>query len=308
MIVFALLLHLASGAVTPGPVPAFAALPWTEPGASAQDEPTSPAQILERAARFQRGSRPRQAPRTFHGRFNARVETPDGDFVASVERWFSRDPLRLRTTRHDAITGLTTTVGFDGARSWFRDEDTGEVKVYSDRPDVYGPDIEFVEEQLRLTRLVLETIALDPMIPRLRELRYVGAGTWTDLDRDKHLADRVAARLPDDLGIMPVDEDAPPPMPGDPPPLLDVDFIVDRETGALWSVQIANSQLAFRLNFDYYGPTPSGLKVPGNIQVFVNGETIPKARLGVEMYDESSDLLAIELDVPLDASLFEVPR
>lgn len=305
MIVCALLFHVWTAApAAPGPVPAFAPAPAS---LAAQEQPLSPTEILERAARFQRGDAPRPTPRTFHGRFHARVETPDGDFVAKVERWFSRNPLRLRTTRSDDITGLTTTVGFDGTRSWFRDEGTGEVKIYSDRPDVYGPDLEFVEEQLRLTRLVLETIALDPMISRLREMRYVGAGTWTDLDKGKHLSDRVAARMPDDIGIMPADTSAPPPMPGDPPPMLDVDFIVDRETGALWSVQIANSQLAFRLNFDYYGPTPSGIKVPGNIQVYVNGETIPKARLGVEMYDDTSDLLAIELDVQLEPSLFEVP-
>ena len=290
----------ASPAVTPAP-PA--------PPAEAAADPALAA--LQKAARFQRGETPRGAPATLHGRFHVGVRDADGALIqADVERWYTRSPERLLTTRTESVTGSTSSVGWDGKVAWFRDQRSGEVVRYSDAPDTYAVDLELLQEQLRVTRLLLEATVLDALLPRLVRPALGGPATVEDLDGVDHAALVVKAGVPDELFGLPVG--APPPRPGDAPPELQLEFVIDQDSGALWSLRVAaphRPDLApLTLRFDLHGWTRGGLRVPGNVRVFQGDSARESIRLGVELIEvEGEERLLFDVDEPVTPELFEPP-
>jgi hypothetical protein len=265
-------------------------------------------ELLDSAARFQRGDLPRARPTTLHGRFYVGVRDEQGSLVrASVERWYTRDPERMLTTRSESVTESTSTVGWNQGVAWFHDQRTGQVVVYSDEPELFDVDLELLREQLRLTRLMLDAAVLDAMIPKLVDLRVAGSGEIVDLDGGSHAVERVTARLPDELFGLPLG--GPPPAPGDPPPMLELELAVDAETGTLWSLRVRAPHRpelsALDLRFDFHAASPGGLVVPGNVRVYREGETRESVTLGVAL--DEQDRLLFEVDEPLDLGLFEPP-
>ena len=267
--------------------------------------------LLESAARFQRGDTPRASPSTLHGRFHVGVRDQDGTLIqADVERWYTRSPERLLTTRTESVTGSTSSVGWDGQAAWFRDERSGQVVIYSEAPETYAVDLELLQEQLRVTRLLLEASVLDALIPRLVAPALGGPATVKDLDGVEHAATRVTAGLPDELFGPPVG--APPPLPGEAPPQLQLELVIDQETGALWSLRVAAPHRPDRapltLRFDLHGRTAGGLRVPGNVRVFRGDATREDVRLGVELTEvDGQERLRFDVDEPVDPQLFAPP-
>lgn len=291
--------------------------PATTPNGSpatvpAQDPAADPAlALLQRAAQAQRGEVPRGLPSTLHGRFHVGVRDPDGALIqADVERWYTRSPERLLTTRTESVTGSTSSVGWDGKVAWFRDHRSGQVVIYTEAPEVYAVDLELMQEQLRLTRLLLDAAVLDALLPRLVAPTLGAATTVTDIDEDEHAATIVTAGLPDEVfGAAP---GAPPPLPGEAPPLLSLSFVIDQATGVLWSLAVSaphRPELAvLTLRFDLHGQTRSGLRVPGNVRVFRGDERREDVRLGVELIDvDGQERLLFDIDEPLDPQLFAPP-
>lgn len=282
------------------------------PPAATPPAASSPAlDRLQKAARFQRGDTPRAAPTTLHGRFHVGVRDKDGALIqADVERWYTRSPERLLTTRTESVTGSTSTVGWDGHVAWFRDHGTGDIVIYSDAPDTYAVDLELLQEQVRVTRLLLEAAVLDALVPRLLQPALGEPTKWTDLDGVEHAAATVEAGLPDELfGPTP---GAPPPMPGEAPPQLRLRFVIDEQTGALWSLRVAAPHrpdvAPLTLRFDLHGLTQGGLRVPGHVRVFRGDSTREELRLGVELTEvEGQERLLFDVDEPLSPELFAPP-
>lgn len=300
---------------TPAPAAPAASMPAAAP-AQATATPATPAtesalDVLQRAARAQRGDTARALPATLHGRFHVGVRDKDGALIqADVERWYTRAPERLLTTRTESVTGSSSSVGWDGQAAWFRDLHSGQVVIYTEAPETYAVDLELMQEQVRLTRLLLDAAVLDALIPRLVDPALGGTTSYRDIDDGEHAATIVTARLPDELfGPAP---GAPPPLPGEGPPLLELSFVIDQATGALWSLRVAAPHrpdlAALTLRFDLHGMTRGGLQVPGNVRVFRGEGTRPEATLGVELLDvNGEERLAFDIDEPLDAAMFAPP-
>ena len=293
--------------------PASPTSPAAAPAAAAQPAAASPAlERLQKAARFQRGDTPRASPTTLHGRFHVGVRDKDGALIqADVERWYTRSPERLLTTRTESVTGSTSTVGWDGRVAWFRDHGTGDVVIYSDAPDTYAVDLDLLQEQVRVTRLLLEASVLDALIPRLVQPTLGEPTQWTDLDGVEHAAATVEAGLPDELFGPP--PGAPPPVAREAPPQLRLRFVIDEQTGALWSLRVAVPHrpdvAPLTLRFDLHGLTKGGLRVPGHVRVFRADSTREDLRLGVELVEvEGQERLLFDVDEPLDPKLFEPPK
>jgi hypothetical protein len=198
-------------------------------------------------------------------------------------------------------------VCWDAGRAWYRSDDGQEVKVYSDKPDVFETDLEQLEEQLRLTRLLLDAVVLDALIPRLTDVSVRGRQRLLDPDGLEHELLMVSARAPDEaFGPAP---GAPPPLPGDPPPMLDLGFGIDAADGTLWSLAVRaphRPDLApLDMVFVFHGTTPDGLLVPGNIKVFRAGEPAPVLQLAV--HEDADGHVALRIDAPLDEALFALP-
>jgi hypothetical protein len=231
---------------------------------------------------------------------------------AFVERWFTARPERMLTTRTEDVTRSTSSVGYDGRTAWFRDHASGDTVVYTDDPGTFDEDLAQLHEQLRLTRLLLDAIVLDALLPRLVEPRVVGTGTIEDLDGVEHELELVAARLEDVVFGLP--PGAAPPAPDEPPPMLDLRLGVDMETGALRSLQVAVPHrpdvAALGLRFDLFGRGADDLIVPGNIRVYRAGETRERMTLGVDIAEDEAgnERLVLDVDPELDAALFAVPR
>ncbi len=263
---------------------------------------------LAAAARRQRGETPRAAPASLHGRFHVSARTDDGSLIqAEVERWYVRSPERLLTRREEALTGSASTVCWDAGRAWLHDERGGAVTVYTDRPEVFETDLELLDEQLRLTRLLLDAIVLDALVPRLTDVRAVGRDRQVDPDGVAHELVMVAASAPDEaFGPAP---GAPPPLPGDPPPLLQLGFGIDAADGTLWSLAVRaphRPDLApLELVFAFHGASRDGLVVPGNIKIYRAGDD--RWLLQLAVHEEVDGHLALLIDAPLDGSLFAPP-
>ena len=296
------------GAPSTAPAAPAPSKPAASPAATVQDPALA---LLDKAARFQRGETPRGAPSTLHGRFHVSVRDKDGTLIqADVERWYTRSPERLLTTRTESVTGSTSSVGWDGRVAWFRDKASGEVVIYSDAPDTYAVDLELLQEQVRLTRLLLEASVLDALVPRLARLAVGSSSRIKDLDGAEHAVTLVTATLPDELFGPP--EGAPPPAPGEPPPQLELAFTIDEATGALWALRVAaphRPDLApLTLRFDLHGRTRGGLRVPGNVRAFQGDATREDVRLGVELTEvDGQERLLFDIDEPLSPELFAPP-
>lgn len=284
------------------------------PGASApavDDEPTTSESmglaLLEKAARHQSETAWPRAPRTLHGSFYGTIQTQKGSGNVTVERWYTRSPERIVTRHTESVTGSRHTIGHDGRTAWFRNDATGEVVHYSDDPERFSVDLELLEEQRRLTRLLMDAVVLDALIPRLREVRLSRAGKHVDIERRPRTVRYVTALTLDDL--YPPAADAPPPSPDDPPPTLRLNFGIDEASGTLWSLQVRplgrDDVAGLELHFDYHERTAQGLLVPGNVRVFAIGADTEAIRLGVSFDDD--DELAFDLDVEVDPKVFSPP-
>jgi hypothetical protein len=313
-----------------GTAPAPAAPAAPSPGAAADDAAADAAgsrargeAALDRAATFQRGAVPRSSPRSLHGRFFVGVRDNEGSLIKSnVERWFTTEPARLLDIYKEAVTGAGRSVGWDGTVGWFRDTASGHVEIYSDDPVAHEVDLDQLQEQLRLTRLLLQASVLDALRPRLSDVKAEGTAERTDLDGGRHAVELVTARLPDELyGAAPADASSPPPAFGAAPTaapeagagLLELRFAVDRDTGALWELRVLalgrSDVEPLTLHFDFHGATASGLRVPGNIRVFKGDHKQPFLTLGVHEKDgsETRELL-FDVDTPVADGLFERPK
>ena len=199
----------------------LAALPG--PPAVADDDPPTKGQagaraLLEKAARHQSEEPWTRAPRSLHGSFYGTIQTQEGSGNVTVERWYTRSPERIVTRHTESVTGTRYTVGHDGRTAWYRNDATGEVVIYSEDPERFAVDIELVEEQRRLTRLLMDAVVLDALIPRLETIQRGRASNHTDIEGVPHRVWYVSAETVDDL--YPPSPDAPPPTPDDPPPML----------------------------------------------------------------------------------------
>ena len=268
---------------------------------------------LRAVARSQRGDVPRAAPGSLHGRFHVGVRAEDGSLIkAEVERWYERSPERLRTSRREEVTGSATTVVFDAGAAWFRDDLSGRLVVYSDAPEIHDVDLEQIGQDLRLTRLLVDAAVVDALLPRLSAVRDVGLERYEDLDGVPHAVQLVRASLPDEL--FGPDPKAPPPAPDDAAPMLELAFVIDAVDGddldgTLWSLGVLaphRSDLApLDLRFDFFGRSPSGLRVPGNIRVFRGGDAEPQVKLGVDVNADGT--LVFEVDAPIAPDTFARP-
>ena len=259
----------------PEPEPALAQDP-PEPALAPEVDPAEVAALalLDEAARFQRGDTPRGRAESFHGRFYVLARNvQDGSSInAHIERWYTREPERMVTTRVDSLVDSNSTVGFDSEKVWFKDNTSGNVVVYSDDRLTYQTDLELMDAQLQLTPLILDAAVLDALIPTLQDPRLVGEPTSLQVGRreeDVRMVRRLRAWAPDDL--FDPDPSAPPPMPGDPPPLLQVELAIDVESGALWSFSVETlgrrDTRRLELRFKNHVLLPSGLRVPATTLV-----------------------------------------
>ncbi len=262
---------------------------------------------LAAAAKFQRGDTPRSRPTSLRGNFHVGVRDKDGTLIqASVSRWYTAAPERLLTSRTESVTGSRSTVGFDGRRAWFRDDRTGRVIVYTDAPETYNVDLDLIQEQPRLTRRMLDAFVLDALPPRLHGVRTGARESIQDPDGEAHAVQHVLARAADELHEAPGAGEA---ADAGAAPELVLDFGIDADSGALWSVRVLavgrRDVPALELRFAFHGTTPSGLRVPGNIRVYRDGETLESVRLGVG--EDAEGRLDLDIDAPVDPALFAVP-
>lgn len=294
--------------------------PATEPTPLVADDDVAPTarQLLDLAARFQRGDTPRPTPRSFHGRFYATVRNPQDGSSANLflERWYMREPERMVTHRRDTLVESDSTQGFDGRRTWVRDNVSGRVDLFDVRPDVFETDLEDVAHQLRLTRVLVDMALLDALIPRLRDAeRLDGTRPVVDQDGARHEVATVRARLDDEL--FGPDPDGPPVLPGDPAPQLEVELDIDVKTGALWGLRLRTVERttprALEVSIGLYLPNRAGLRVPAYLEVTEDGEKAPSLKLGVAAEDVGTpdaprDVAVFDLDVPFDPQVFAVPK
>lgn len=268
--------------------------------------------VLERALRFQRGDKALAIPRGFRGRFYADVRQADGTagINLDVEQSYCREPERLLTHRKDVVVGSDTSEGWDGTKAWFQDNASGRVVVYSDDPATFQVDLERVQSQLRLMPVFLDALVLDALVPRLREPLLAGAHQLEVPRRGPVEVQRVRARVDDRL--FGPDLEGPPPLPGAPPPELDLELDIDAE-GALWAIRVTTvgrrTPRSIELRFKYHVVTTSGLKVPANVRVFEDGASDESLSLGLaEVAGTDGPTLAFELDPEFEPGLFAVPR
>lgn len=266
------------------------------------------AALLQKAARRQRGEQPRPAPNSLHGRFYVGVRDGEGALVkAEVERWYTRSPERMLTRRREVLTGNVSIEGWDGDTAWFVPAEGQPPVVYSAAPEIHQVDLELMAEQRQLSRLLLDVTVLDTLLPKLVELDLAGRSRHVDLDGGVHDVTIVSARAVDELyGAAP---GAPPPAPDDPPPQLQLELALGAD-GALWWLRVTAPHrpdiAPLELRFDFFGKARDGLLVPGNVKVFRGGEALESANLGIAVDEDG--LLALDIDVPVDAALFELPR
>ena len=150
-------------------------------------------------------------------------------------------------------------------------------------------------------------VVTSALIPRLAEVKFGEDDTHKDLDGSVHPIRHVTAQVPDDL--FPAPSDAPPPAPGDPVRMIELDFGIDTETGALWTLGVTalgrDDLVPLELRFELHGPTRSGLLVPGNVKVYQAGRSDEVISLGVDVDEDG--LLILEVGTDIDEAIFTVP-
>lgn len=271
--------------------------------------------LMEKAARFQRGDTIRGRPSGLHGLFQVHVKNvSDGSAIdASVERIYLRDPVRMVTTRQDNLVNSDSTVGFDGERTWFRDNATGTVRVYSDDPLTFEVDLEQMREQLRLMPMMLDAFVLDALLPRLQGLRLDGGVVEMPVGsrgRETVNVQWVVGRMEDELFDP---EPGSPPRPGSvrpPPPELQIGLAIEPDTGKLWTFRVRtlgrSEPRELELRFYFHRDAGSGLTVPAFTAVHQDGEEEPFITLGM-IPAPDDDGLVFELDPVVEADIFAVP-
>lgn len=272
--------------------------------AQAQDatsvaDPAAEAQrILDDAARFQRGAKPMPAASSLYGRFYVQINDSQGKFSAEIERYYTREPERMLTSSVETVTGTRSSTGYDEGEAWFRNDKTGEVRVYSDRPDLYDVDLEKIDEQLRITRLMIDAIVIDALIPRLEDVTYNGEAAVTDLDGIDHPVQRVVATLPES----PFSDATGEPIPAQ------LRLSIGKD-GALRRLEVkADGHADMMLGFGFHGTTASGLRVPFNIKVWERGPSGPIERADLGVMEDEEGRALLEVDARFDRALFEAPR
>ncbi|MGQ0551942.1 MAG: hypothetical protein ACT4PU_01825 [Planctomycetota bacterium] len=300
-------------------------------------------ELLERAARQQRPTKSALAPSTLHARFVVGLRGEDGSLVRTkVERWYTRQPERLLTRIQEEVTGALVSKGWDGKVAWYRHEGTGAVVRYSDDPATYDTDLQDHEEQLRLSRLLLESCVLDALIPRLTEVQLAGEAEHVDADGISHRVARITARAPADwqpqrqatsesaaahppplaadAASEPASPEFTPAAPTEPatPTGLLITLLIDVKTGTLWGLDVpAPDNETWRLRFDFHALSTSGLRVPGNIKLY-QGVPLsapgapPTASKGLEamnlgLEETEAGLLLFEIDTAWPEALFAAP-
>lgn len=277
-----------------------------------QDAPTA-AQVLERAAVFQRGEAPVPPPSRFRGRFFLQAAKPDGTGMVAldVEREYAREPERMHTRRHEtSLTGLDSDRVYDRGTIWIRDRHTDEVVICNEDPETFIHEMDQVREQLRLSRLLLDVLTVDGLAARLEEPRWIGEATLDLGDagraRDQRLVDLVVGRLPDEL--FPAELSAPPPLPGAPGPRLQVELAVGRQDGALYRVHLTTvgraQPLAYVVRMKSHAPNRDGLRLPQSLRI-QDGDGRELARIGAQ--PDAEGFPDLVLDGPLDADRYRVP-
>ena len=279
-------------------------------------EPSTPSAlstVLERAARFQQGSAVSVHAGTLHGFFRAAVRKPDGSGMleADVERAYQREPPRMVTTRVDGIVGSNTSVGSDGSVVWFRDNATGQVRIFDDDPETFETDLADMAWQLRLMAMVHDALVFERLLERLEDPvldaqeRLASPSRRVRRDDPGVLVDVVRGRLVDDL--FEPDLSAPPPLPGDPLSRLEARLYLDAGSGALLKVGLRtlgrDEPRTIEVWFLYHRENAQGLQVPMTIKIMEDG--LEALKLGLAADDEGYPHFS--LGEPLDAALFAAP-
>lgn len=283
-------------------------LPQTDDGPAAEQA----RQILTSAAVAQRGPTAIPRPTSLHGRFSvtARKQDGNGTFSVEVERFYLRAPERMLTRRTESLAGSDSSVGFDGKVFWMQDNRSGQVAIYSDDPETFHTDLALEREQLQLTRLILDVVSIDGLLQQLIEPRVLGRQTINVPSRRRNGEDRevdvIGARLPD--VIFAPDLSAPPPLPGTPPALLEIQLFIDVESHFVQRIELSTIDREVREMWQLvllrHAPNGDGLIVPSTIRI-LDGRGDPVATLG--LIGDAAGLPVFELGVPLDAALFAVP-
>lgn len=269
-------------------------------------------EILAQAATAQRGEVALPLPGTLHGLFSVTLRKQDGSgtFEVEIERHYMRSPERMLTRRTDSVTHSDSSVGFDGDVFWMQDNRTGERLIYSDDPETFGTDLALEQQQLMLTRLILEVVSVDGLLEQLIAPRFLGRQTINVPSRRRHGDDRevdvVGAQLVD--VIFEPDLSAPPPPPGSPPPLLDIRLFIDVDSHYVHRVELSTRGRAQRqmwqLVLSRHAANSENLIVPSTIRVLdTNGDEF--ATLGI--IPDAEGLPVFALGQPMATELFALP-
>lgn len=269
-------------------------------------------EILTAAAVAQRGETALPRPSSLHGLFSVTGRKPDGSgsFSVEVERFYERSPERMLTRRTETLAHSDSSVGFDGQVFWMRDNRDGQVTLYSDDPETFHTDLALEREQLELTRLILDVISVDGLMEQLSEARFVARETLNIPSRrslgDDREVDVVRGKLPD--VIFGPDRAAPPPRPGDPPPLVDIEMSIDAETHFVHRVELSTigreQRQVWQMVLSRHALNADDLIVPLTIRLLDERDDLV-ATLGLISDDQG--LPVFELGKPLDPQMFEVP-
>jgi len=270
-------------------------------------------EILTAAAVAQRGETALPRPSSLHGLFSVTARKPDGSgtFSVEVERFYARSPERMLTRRTETLARSDSSVGFDGQAFWMRDNRDGQVTIYSDDPETFHTDLAFEREQLELTRLILDVISVDGLMEQLSEARFVTRETLNVPSRrrlgDDREVDVIRGQLPD--VIFGPDLDAPPPRPGDAPPLLDIRMSIDAESHYVHRVELSTigraQRQVWQMVLSRHARNADDLIVPQTIRLLDERDDLV-ATLG--LISDEMGLPVFELGEPLDLQMFDVPE
>ncbi|MFT7462242.1 MAG: hypothetical protein ACI9EF_000580 [Pseudohongiellaceae bacterium] len=273
-------------------------------------------QILTSAAVAQRGETPVPRPASLHGIFSVTAVKQDGSgtFSVEVERFYERSPERMLTRRTENLAKSDSSVGFDGDVFWMQDNRTDEVIIYSADPETFHTDLALEEEQLELTRLILDMISIDGLTEQLIEPTYLGQETLNVPSRrrkgDDRLVNVLTAQIPDI--VFAPDANQPPPLPGEPAAdddLLAIKLFIDTESHyvhrvELFTIDRAEPQM-WQMVLSRHSANAQNLVVPGTILILDGrGETV--ATLG--LIPDELGLPIFELGQPIDPQIFTVPE
>ncbi len=268
-------------------------------------------EILEARCEFQRGHAPVDQLSGLHGKFFATIYGEEGTVAAETEYWYGASPDRLLMSTFISAAGTRTTTGFYQGESWFRDDLTGKVIIWSDKPEIYDVDIANLREQLRLTRLIMTGICADELQRKIAHPQVLRESVVMDPDEEEHTVTWIKGEAPGTL--FPAISTGPPPAPGEEPPTIDVYVAIDTRTGAGRELVAVNTESAeksaYRLEFAFHDTTTSGLTLPGMIKITTasgQGSEMALMKLGVQ--DDIDDQLIFGFSPDLPDTAYAAPR